>query len=129
MRIRILSASVLMLCASFGAHAAGGYLNAEEIKNTFVGKTVDIHNLETGKKVQGYMDPDGTWVIYVPWKDKESNRKWWLDGDKRCSSHPKWGDSCRSWLDAGEGAYHGISDGGEHTRTLSNLRDGKQFNK
>ena len=62
-------------------------------------------------------------------KCKESKRRWWFDGDKRCSSHPKRGDSCRSWKLASEGVLHGFSDSGEQVRELTNIRDGKQFNK
>jgi len=60
--------------------------------------------------------------------NKTSKRKWWLEENKHCTIHPKRGDSCKFIKAGGDGAYHGITDG-KHTHTLSNFRDGENFNK
>lgn len=105
---------------------ASDALSADEVKALFTNKTFDIHNIAKDKKLQGYDNSEGQHFVYVPWKDKTKKRKWWLEGDKHCTSHPKRGDSCKDIKPMGDGVYHGITDG-EHTHTLSNFRDGKDF--
>lgn len=101
-------------------------LNADEIKALFTNKTFDIRNETKGKDLRGYDSEDGTHLVYIPWKDKISKRKWWVEDAKHCTSHPKRGDNCKVMKDMGDGVYHGISDG-KHTHTLSNFRDGKHL--
>jgi hypothetical protein len=101
-------------------------LSADEVKALFTNKTFDVHNVAKGKDLKGYDSDDGTHLIYIPWKDKISKRKWWVEDNKHCTSHPKRGDNCKVMRDMGDGIYHGISDG-EHTHTLSNFRDGNQL--
>lgn len=108
------------------ATIADEYLSADGVKALFANKSFDIHNIIKDKKLQGYDSDDGEHLVYIPWKDKTSNRKWWLDGNKHCTSHPKRGDSCKLIKDIGDGVYHGITDA-EHTHTLSNFRDGNQL--
>ena len=105
---------------------AGDSLTADEVKALFTNKTFDIHNVVKDKKLQGYDDSEGQHLVYIPWKDKISKRKWWLDGNKHCTSHPKRGDSCKDVKPIGDGVYHGITDG-KHTHTLSNFRDGNKL--
>jgi hypothetical protein len=106
--------------------AASEALNADDVKALFSNKTFDIHNVVKDKNLSGYDSDDGQHLVYIPWKDKVSKRKWWLEGNKHCTSHPKQGDNCKLIKPAGDGVYHGISDG-EHTHTLSNFRDGNQL--
>ena len=101
-------------------------LSAEEVKALFTNKTFDIHNVEKDKNLKGYDSNDGQHLVYIPWKDKTSERKWWIKGNMHCTSHPKRGDSCKTLKPIGDGAYHGITDG-KHTHTLSNFRDGNQL--
>lgn len=110
----------------FNPAIAGDELSADEIKALFTNKTFDILNVEKDKKLKGYDDAEGNHLVYIPWKDKTSKRKWWVDGNKHCTSHPKRGDNCKVMKRAGDGVYHGYSDG-EHTHTLSNFRDGNQL--
>ena len=107
---------------------ASDYLGADEVKALFTNKTFDVHNVVKDKKVQGYDNDQGEHLIYIPWKDKISERKWWLEENKHCTSNKKRGDSCKLIKVAGDGVYHGITDG-KHTHTLSNFRDGESFNK
>ena len=101
-------------------------LSADEIKTLFTNKTFDIHNVDNNKNLNGYDSENGSHLIYIPWKDKTSKRKWWVEGNKHCTSHPKRGDNCKVIKHIGNGVYHGISDG-EHTHTLSNFREGNQL--
>jgi len=78
------------------------------------------------KHLKGYDNEGGKHFVYIPWKDKTSERKWWVEGNKHCISHPKRGDNCKTLKNVGGGVYHGFSDG-EHTHTLSNFRDGNQL--
>lgn len=119
---------MLVLTAIFlaGPVTAGDELNADEIKVLFTNKTFDIHKVENGKHLKGYDSEDGTHLIYIPWKDKISERKWWQKGNMHCTSHPKRGDNCKTLKRVGDGVYHGFSDG-EHTHTLSNFREGNQL--
>ena len=110
---------------SFSA-TAGETLSGDQIKSLFDNKTFEIHNLEKGKKLQGYAASDGSFMVYIPWKDKTSKRKWWVEGDKHCTSHPKRGDTCKVIKKHAEGEYHGYVNG-THTRTLTNFRDGNQL--
>lgn len=101
-------------------------LNADDVTSLFTNKTFDIHNVVTDKNLKGFDGADGQHLVYIPWKDKTSKRKWWLEGNKHCTSHPKRGDSCKYIIDIGEGVYHGKTDG-KHTHTLSDFRDGNQL--
>lgn len=109
---------------------SGEKLNGEQIKNLFSDKTVDIEKVDTDNKKKKYLSAytasDGSRILYIPWKDKKSERKWWVDGDRYCGSHPKRGDYCRDIVDAGNGSYHAFDDG-KHLRTFSNFRDGNQL--
>ena len=118
----VLFASV---CIS-SAVSAQDYLNSDQIKAVFSNKTFDILNVEKGVKLKGYDDEDGSHLVYIPKKDKISKRKWWVENDMHCTSHPKRGDNCKKMKDMGDGVYHGFSDG-KHTHTLSNFRDGNQL--
>lgn len=101
-------------------------LSADEIKALFTNKTFDIHSVAKNKNLKGYSSEDGTHLVYIPWKDKTSKRKWWIEGNKHCTSHPKRGNNCKVIKPMGDGVYHGISDG-EHSHTLSNFRDGNHL--
>ena len=105
---------------------AGEYLSADELKALFTNKTFDIRNEIKQKNLNAYDNADGEHYVYIPWKDKTSERKWWIEDNKHCTSHPKRGDSCKLMKSMGDGVYHGITDG-EHTHTLSNFRDGNQL--
>lgn len=113
---------VLTLFA-IGSANAGEFMTASEIKTLFSGQSWDVHNVVRDKNVEGYATADGEHHIYIPWKDKVSHRKWWLEGDLHCTSHPKRGDSCKKMKPVGDGVYHGITDG-EHTHTLKNFKKG-----
>ena len=101
-------------------------LSADEVKALFTNKTFDVRNETKGKDLKGYDSEDGTHLIYIPWKDKISKRKWWVEDNMHCTSNPKRGDSCKIMKDMGGGIYHGITDG-KHTHTLSNFTDGNQL--
>lgn len=101
-------------------------LNADQIKSLFSNKTFDIHNVVKDKKLKAFDSANGKHLVYIPWKDKKSKRKWWVEGDKHCTSHPKRSDSCKTIVSKADGVYHGITDG-KHTHTLSNFRDGNQL--
>jgi len=120
--------SLVTLTAIFltGPVLASEELTADEIKALFTNKTFDIHNVQSDKRLKGYDSEDGTHLVYIPWKDKTSKRKWWQEGNKHCTSHPKRGDNCKTMKHVGDGVYHGYSDG-EHTHTLSNFREGNQL--
>ena len=109
---------------------AGDALTGEQIKKLFSNKTVDIVKVDESKEKKKYLSAytaeDGSRLVYLPWKDKTSERKWWVEGNKYCGSHPKRGDYCREIKDAGNGEYHAYSDG-EHIRTIKNFRDGNQL--
>ena len=101
-------------------------LTGDEIKALFTNKTFDVRNEAKQKDLKGYDNADGEHYIYVPWKDKTFERKWWVEDNKHCTSHPKRGDSCKVMKPVGDGVYHGITDG-EHTHTLKNFREGNQL--
>jgi len=119
---------ILVLTAIFlvSPVTANDQLSAEEITALFSNKTFDIHNVEKDKNLQGYDSEDGKHLVYIPWKDKTSKRKWWQEGNMHCTSHPKRGDNCKTLKHVGDGVYHGFS-GEKHTHTLSNFRDGNQL--
>lgn len=110
----------------FNSAIAGEFLNGDEIKSLVTNKSWDVHNVAKDKTFKGYDNDQGEHYIHVPWKDKTFKRRWWVEGDMHCTSHPKRGDNCKKMKKVSEGVYHGISDG-EHTHTLSNFRDGRDF--
>ena len=120
--------SMLVLTAVFLVTpvAASDELTADEIKALFSNKTFDIHNVKNDKHLKGYDSEDGMHLVYIPWKDKKSKRKWWQEGNMHCTSHPKRGDTCKTLKQVSSGVYHGFADG-EHTHTLSNFREGNQL--
>ena len=105
---------------------AEDFLTEDEIKTLFTNHSFDVRNEAKGKDLKGFDNDEGQHFIYVPNKDKTLKRKWWTDGATHCTSHPKRGDSCKKMKRMGDGVYHGISDG-EHTHTLSNFREGRDF--
>ena len=117
-----------ILISSVGIVNAAETLSGDEIKTLFTNKTFDIHNVAKDKNLQGYDNDEGDHYVYIPWKDKVSERRWWVEDSKHCTSHPKRGDNCKVMKSMGDGVYHGYSNG-EHTHTLSNFRQGKDFNK
>ncbi len=123
--IKILALTFVPLLLTNTAFA-GDSLNADDIRALFTNKTFDIHNVVKDKNLKAFNSADGKHLVYIPWKDKISKRKWWLEDNKHCTSHPKRGDSCKVIINMGEGVYHGITDA-KHTHTLSNFRDGNQL--
>jgi len=120
-KIVLATLSTLML---FNTAFADEFLTEAEIKALFTNHSFDVRNEEKGKNLKGYDNDEGEHYIYIPWKKKTSERKWWTDGDTHCTSHPKRGDSCKKMKKAGDGVYHGITDG-DHTHTLRNFRPGR----
>jgi len=116
----------LLFLVFSGVVMAGEPLNTDDVKALISNKTFDVHNVAKDKNLKVFDGADGQHLVYIPWKDKTSKRKWWLEENKHCTSHPKRGDSCKNIINIGEGIYHGITDG-EHTHTLSNFRDGNQL--
>lgn len=123
--LKISALSLIPLILS-GTALANDPLNTNDVKALFINKTFDIHNVINDKNLKGYDSADGKHFVYIPWKDKTSKRKWWLEDNKHCTSHPKKGDSCKAIISMGEGVYHGITEG-KHTHTLTNFRDGNQL--
>ena len=122
-------AALAIMSTTLSSHA-GDLLTGDQIKELFSNKTCDIEkvdvNNEDKKYLKAFTSADGKRLVYIPWKDKKSKRKWWVEGDKFCASHPKWDGFCRNIMDAGNGVYHSL-DNGTHLRTLSNCRDGNQL--
>ena len=116
---------LILLLAFFtvGLANADDFLTETEIKALFTNNSFNVRNETKGKDVEGYDNDQGEHFIYIPWKDKVSHRKWWTEGATHCTSHPKRGDNCKKMKKAGDGVYHGISDG-EHTHTLKNFTKG-----
>ena len=109
-----------------GSAMASEPLSAEDVKTLFTNKTFDIHYVNNDKNLKGFDSAEGKHLIYKPWKDKTLERKWWLEGNKHCTSHPMKGDSCKIIISIGDGVYHGVTKG-KHTHTLSGFRDGNQL--
>ncbi|TNF98702.1 MAG: hypothetical protein EP297_07390 [Gammaproteobacteria bacterium] len=113
-------------CVSLPAFS-GEKLSGDQIKEFFSDKTCDIEVMDRNKNkhVTAYTSPDGKRIVYIPWKNKKSKRKWWVEGNRFCASHPKKGDFCRDMVPMGDGVIHAMTDG-KHLRTLTNCRDGNQ---
>ena len=107
---------------------SGEALTGDQIKSLFYDKTYDIEKVDVNKNkyLSAYNSSDGTRIVFVPWKNKRSKRKWWVEGNKLCADHPKRGDYCREIVRAGDDAYHSIENG-KHLSTVSNFRDGNQL--
>jgi len=109
---------------------AGEVLTDDQIKTLFSNKTVDIEKMDVSnekkKYLTAYTAEDGTRLLYIPWKDKTSERKWWVEDNQYCGSHPKRGDYCRVIKDGENGEYHAYNDG-EHVRTFKNFRNGNKL--
>jgi len=119
-------ALTLILHVLSGTALASDPLNADDVKTLISNKTFDAHNVAKDKNLKVFDSTDGQHLVYIPWKDKTSERKWWLEENKHCTSHPKKGDSCKVIINMGNGIYHGITEG-KHTHTLSNFRAGNQL--
>jgi hypothetical protein len=126
----ILSATAVLFFTLSSHVFSGDKLDGEQIKTLFSDKTVDIEKVDVDKKkkkyLSAYTSADGSRILYIPWKNKKSERKWWVEGDQYCGSHPKNGDYCRDIVSAGDGTYHALVNG-KHLRTFSNFRDGNQL--
>lgn len=126
--MRSLIMTVTLSFMSFSA-LSGEKLTGDQIKTLFSNKTYDIEKVDVDKNkhLKAYTASDGKRIVYVPWKDIHSKRKWWVEGDKICSTHPKRDDYCREIVDVGNGVYHSFDDDGKHRSTVSNFRDGNQL--
>ena len=86
---------------------AGEQLTGDQIREIFSDKTCDIEKADTSNKKKKYLSAytaaDGSRILYIPWKDKKSERKWWVDNGRYCGSHPTKGDYCRDIIDVGDG--------------------------
>ena len=118
--------TLIFLLAFFSAGLANAdeFLTEAEIKTLFSNHSFDVRNEAKGKDLKAFDDDAGNHYIYIPWKDKTSDRTWWTEGNTHCTSHPKRGNSCKKMKKMGDGVYHGITDG-EHSHTLSNFRPGR----
>lgn len=121
--IKLFSLTLIVLFVSAPLFA-NEYMTGDDIKVLFSDKTYDIHNLESGKKFRAYNALNGKRLVDIHWKNKVSKRKWWVDGNQYCGSHPKKGNYCRDVKDGGNGVYY-IFYNDKHIRTFSNLRNGK----
>lgn len=104
-------------------------MSGEQLKALFSDKTCDIELLDASRQdrrfIKAYTAADGSRSLYWPWSNKIVHRKWWVEDDKYCGSHPR-SDYCRPMIDAGGGVYYGIKDG-ERFRKFSNCRRGDQL--
>ena len=91
-----------------------------------ISEKMDV-NSKKKRYFKTYTAEDGTRIMYLPWKKKQyQTRKWWVENDQFCSTHPKLKRFCRDIIDAGNGEYHMNSEG-EHLRTMTNFRPGKDL--
>jgi len=127
MKIQSLIIAATLSLISFSS-VAGDKLTGEQITLLFSDKTYDIEKVDVNKNknLSAFTSSDGKRIVYIPWKDKLSKRKWWVEGNKICANHPKRDDYCREIVDAGNGVYHSLENG-KHLSTLSNFRDGNQL--
>ncbi|MGB0722660.1 MAG: hypothetical protein ACPGU7_09715 [Gammaproteobacteria bacterium] len=122
---KMIAAALVGMCFA-GLAQAEQKMTGDQIKATFTDKTMDIHNLETGKHLPIYEAADGTHYVHIPWKNKTSKRQWSVEGDTWCTVHPKKGKTCREIYDMGHGTYNAKVDG-EVVRIITNLRDGRDL--
>lgn len=127
MKIQSLIIAATLSLMSFSS-IASDKLTGDQIRALFSDKTYDIEKVDVDKKnhLSAFTSSGGKRIVYIPWKDKHSKRKWWVEGNKICSSHPKRDDYCREIVDAGNGVYHSLENG-KHLSTVSNFRDGNQL--
>ena len=127
MKIQYLVVAMTLSLTSFSS-IAGEKLTGDQIKSLFSDKTYDIEKVDVDKNKQlsAFTSSDGKRVVYVPWKDKYSKRRWWVEGNEICSSHPKRDDYCREIEDVGNGVYYSLEKG-KHRSTVSNFIDGNQL--
>ena len=127
MKMQFLIIAITLSLMSFSS-IAGEKLTGDQIKSLFSDKTHDIEKVDVDKNkhLSAFTSSDGKRIVYIPWKDKQSKRKWWVEGNKFCSSHPKKDDFCLEIVDAGNGVYHSLENG-KHRSTLSNFKDGNQL--
>jgi hypothetical protein len=118
MKVRSLALALGMSVVALPV-AAGEKMTGDQLKEFFSDKTCDIELLDRDKMVTAYTSADGKRIVYIPWKDKTSKRKWWIEGDRFCATHPKTGDYCRDMIPMGDGVIHSY-DEGKHQRTLKN---------
>jgi len=129
MKLKIAILIVIAMTTSTTVYA-GKVLTGDEIRELFSNKTCDIETVKNDRQdkkyLQAYTAADGLRLVNVPWKNKTSESKWWVDGDKYCVNHPRKGDYCREIIDAGNGVYQAL-DNGRQIRTFTNFRDGNQL--
>ncbi len=107
---------------------ADEFLTGTQIKELFSDRTYDIEKIGKNSKnhLKSYTGAEGLRLVYIPWKSKISKRKWWVEENKFCGSHPKKGDFCREIKVVGNGTYHSFT-AGVHQSTLRNFREGKHL--
>lgn len=127
MKMKTLVVALSLLCVSLPGFAEE-FLSGEQIKTLLSNKTSEIEKVDKDSKnhLKAYTAKDGSRLLYIPWKDKTVERKWWVEDNKLCGSHPKTGDYCRDVKSVGNGVYHVFSNG-KHLRTFKNLKEGNQL--
>ena len=127
MKIQSLIIATMLSLMSF-LSIAGEKLTGDQIKALFSERTYDIEKVGVNKNyhLSAYTSFNGKYIVYIPWKDKQSKRKWWVEGNMFCANHPKRDDFCLEIMLVSDGVYHSL-ESGKHRSTLSNFRDGNQL--
>jgi hypothetical protein len=75
-----------------------------------------------------YASPDGQHFVKRP-NGKVEEWSWFVnEKGQHCVKRPKWKKArCSNVKNAGNGEYHKLNNGGEHTHTLNNFRDGRDL--
>ena len=99
-----------MLAFSFSAHAEK-VLTGDEVKVLFSGKKFKGKNHDTGKDSTNTAKADG-WMNANVLMGPNWSIKWWVNEEGlHCLKHPKFGESCGTIIDNGDGSYTRMVDG------------------
>ena len=120
---------VLILLIVSSNVIASEYMSADNIKILFTNKSYDAHKVVKDKYFEMSNKPlevsnsnRGGLYIYNPEKDRDHTGTWWLEENKYCINRPMWRATCSLIKSAGDGVYHGVSEG-KHTYTYSDFAD------
>ena len=97
-------AMLLSACQTSPLRQADGVLTPEEVRQLFVGNTVESYNLNTRLNSFTYYHPDGTAVQERLWKRRQG--RWSIEGDgKICLAFGKRKPKCRHIVRSGKRYY------------------------
>jgi len=117
LKIKSIVVCISLMGIPFSGYA-GDYLNGDQIKKTFSGKTIQWEHMFKSKSGKSYYAEDGSLTGVQNGSKREG--KWHVDGNRLCVS---WG-SCLAIEADGNGGFYKVKGGSKQVVHIKALSEG-----